>query len=610
MEATTANAIATMNKPLTRSEVAIETTWNLADLFPTRDAWLAELAAVERSVESVVRYQGRLASGAAALLACLEARDALLARVDRVATFAGLRESEDGSNPAHQADLSTAAALGARVSAAVKFIDTEILALPEGAVAAYLRDQPALSDYRPTLDDLAALKPHVLSPETERVLASLGEVLDAPHTIYSRTKTGDMTFAPFTDAAGTSHPNSFNLYQSTYEASDDTSVRRAAWASFSAGLAAHQHTTGGTFATEIAKNIVLAKARGHDSAERFLLHAHKIPFALYTNVLDIIQAELAPHMRRYARLRRRVLGLDRLLYCDIKAPLDPGYEPPTSFDETAALLEEALAPLGAEYVALVRRAFRQRWVDRASNVGKASGAFCATPYGAHSFILITWTGSMRDAFTLAHELGHAGHFMLAGQHQRRANTEVAMPFVEAPSIMNEMLLARHLLGRAAEPRMRRWVLTQLLGTYHHNFVTHLLEAELQRQVYGLAEGGRPVTAALLNERKRAILEGFWGDAVEIDAGAAMTWMRQPHYYMGLYPYTYSVGLVAATALAEKSSRDGPAVLAQWLDVLRAGGTLPPLELMRRVGIDLSSPQPIRDAVAYVGRLIDELEASF
>ena len=176
--------------------------------------------------------------------------------------------------------------------------------------------------------------------------------------------------------------------------------------------------------------------------------------------------------------------------------------------------------------------------------------------------------------------------------------------------MHEMLLARHILAKSSDPRTRRSVIMQVLGTYHHNFVTHLLEAELQRQVYRLAEGGQPVTAVLLNGRKRAILEGFWGDAVEIDDGAAMTWMRQPHYYLGLYPYTYSVGLIAATALAEKSNRDGPAVLEQWLDVLRAGGTLPPLDLMRRVGIDLSSPQPIRDAVAYVGRLIDELEAGF
>ncbi len=225
-----------MNKPLTRSEVAIETTWNLADLFATRDEWLAELAAVERSLESVVQHQGRLAAGPAVLLACLDARDALLGRMDRVNAFAGLHEAGDGGNAAHQADLSSAAALGARVRAALKFVDNEILALPEATLAAYLRDEPALSAYRPTLDDLAALRPHMLSPETERVLASLGEVLDAPHTIYSRAKTGDMQFAPFTDAAGTLHPNSFNLYQSTYEADADTSVRRAAWASFCAGL--------------------------------------------------------------------------------------------------------------------------------------------------------------------------------------------------------------------------------------------------------------------------------------------------------------------------------------------------------------------------------------
>ena len=325
-----------MNKPLTRAEVAPETTWDLADLFATRDAWLAELAAVERSVASVVQHQGRLAGGPAALLACLDARDELLARLERVEAFAGLREAEDGGNPGHQADQSTAAALGARVHAALTFVDTEILDLPEGTLATWLREAPALGVYRPTLDRLAALRPHRLSAETERVLASLGEVLDAPYTIYGRAKTGDMTFAPFTDSGGTSHPNSFNLYQSTYETAADTSVRRAAWASFSAGLAPYQHTMGGTFAIEVAKNIVLAKARGHASAERYLLHEHQVPFELYTHVLDIIQAELAPHMRRYARLRRRVLGLDRLLYCDIKAPLDPGYAPATTFDDTAA----------------------------------------------------------------------------------------------------------------------------------------------------------------------------------------------------------------------------------------------------------------------------------
>jgi oligoendopeptidase F len=599
-----------MNQPLTRDQVAQDATWNLDDLFPTRDTWLAESKEIEAAVQAVTRHQGRLGSGAAALLACLDARDALLARVQRFCSYAYLQVAEDGGDPARQADQATAAAAEARIEAALKFVDSEILALPDGTVEAYLREQPLLAVHKTALADLAAVKPHMLSAETERVLASLGEVLESPFLVYNRAKFGDMRFASFTDAAGATHPNSFNLFEGGYEISPDASVRRAAWASFCAGLRPYQNTYAATFATEVSKNVVLARARGYESTEHYLLQHHKVPFALYANVLETIQAELAPHMRRYAKLRQRVLGLDKLLYCDIKAPLDAAYAPALDFEGASRLIVDALEPMGAEYQDLIRTAFQRRWVDRVDNIGKSSGAFCASPYGVHPFILVTWKDSMRDAFVLAHELGHAGHFMLAGRAQRYVNTRAAMPFIEAPSIMNEVLLARHILARGGDQRMRRWVLMQVLGTYHHNFVTHLLEAELQHQAYGLAESGQAVTASVLNERKKAILQRFWGDAVEIDDDAALTWMRQPHYYFGLYPYTYSVGLVAATALAAKAEKEGPGVFAGWLDVLRAGGTLPPLELMRKVGIDLADAGPIRDAVAYVGRMVGELEESF
>jgi oligoendopeptidase F len=428
--------------------------------------------------------------------------------------------------------------------------------------------------------------------------------------VYSRSKAGDLQFAPFTDAAGTTYANSFNGFESQFETHADTSVRRGAWASFSAGLKTCNQAYAATFATEVSKNVVMARLRGYRSTEEFLLQAHQIPHTLYRHILDIIQADLAPHMQRYARLRRRVLGLDRLLYCDIKAPLDPEFNPHVSWDEACSLILEAVAVMGPDYVGFVRQALAQRWVDRADNVGKASGAFCASPYGVHPYILITWSDTMRNVFTLAHELGHGGHFSLAMQHQRLVNMWPAMPFVEAPSIMNEMLLAQHILGRSQETRLRRSVIMQVLGTYHHNFVTHLLEAELQRQVYALAEGGRSITAALLNDTKGAILQTFWGDTVDIDEGARMTWMRQPHYYMGLYPYTYSVGLVASTAMSLRVQQEGPPAVQRWLDVLKAGGTRKPLELMQLAGVDMASPQPIHEAVAYVGRLVDELEHSF
>lgn len=594
----------------TRAEVPLESTWDLSDLFADEAAWEAAVEDVDEARAALAAHQGRLGGSAAALLAGLEAVESVQARLMRVASFAHLRNAQDGTDPRHQAALARVSALQARVGASTAFVDAEILGFPDGLLEQFLAAEPGLADFRQLLDDLLALRPHRLGAETERVLAALGDLLHAPYMIYNRSKSGDLQFAPFTDAAGTSHANSFNGFESAFETHAEVSVRRGAWASFSAGLKSCNHTYAATFATEVNKNVVLARLRQYSSTEEFLLQPHKIPRAVYGNILDIIQRELAPHMQRYARLRRRVLGLDRLLYCDIKAPLDPDFNPRMSYADGCGLILEALAPMGAAYVEFTRRTLEQRWVDRADNVGKSSGAFCASPYGVHPYILITWSDTMRNVFTLAHELGHGGHFGLAMQHQRFVNTRPAMPFVEAPSIMNEMLLAQHILARSQEKRLRRSVIMQVLGTYHHNFVTHLLEAELQRQVYALAEGGGSITAAVLNERKGGILARFWGDTVEIDDGARMTWMRQPHYYLGLYPYTYSVGLVASTAMALRVQQEGPPAVQRWLDVLKAGGTRPPLELLRAAGIDMHSPQPIHDAVAHVGRLIDEVETLF
>lgn len=297
----------------------------------------------------------------------------------------------------------------------------------------------------------------------------------------------------------------------------------------------------------------------------------------------------------------------RTLQADLKAPLDPEFNPSTTYEEASETILKSLEVMGPDYHAVMKKALTERWVDLAENVGKATGAFCSSPYGAHPFILITWTDMMRGAFILTHELGHAGHFYFAGSHQRYVNTRPSLYFIEAPSTINELLLSKHLLKTTDDTRMKRWLLLQSLGTYYHNFVTHLLEAELQRRVYTLAETGKPITAVTLCEQKKELLENFWGDTVEIDEGASLTWMRQPHYYMGLYPYTYSAGLTASTAVAQMIADEGQPAVNRWLEVLKAGGTMKPLDLMKHAGVDMSTPDPLRKAVAHVGSLIDELE---
>lgn len=599
-----------MAERLTRAEVPLEQTWNLSDLFPSDEAWAKGLDSVIAAIPGVTQFKGRLGESPATLLACLNAWEALQKQVTRVSTYASLRQSEDGTNQANQGLMGRSAAMLAQAGAALSFLRSEILALPDGTVERFLSAEPGLQEFQIYLDELLETKPHTLHPETESALAALLEVTGAPHLIYNRTKSSDMAFEPVVDAEGQEHATSFSLYEEKLESSPDVTLRRNAFAAFTRGLKRYQNTLAATFATEVKKNVVMARLRKYDSAEAMLLHPQQVTLEAYSNLLDTIQTELAPHMRRYARLRKRVLALDKMLYCDIEAPLDPTFAPTTTWAEVEQIITEGLSVLGDEYMQAIRSAFAHRWIDRAYNAGKSTGAFCSSPYGVHPYILVTFTGTMRGATVTAHELGHAGHFTLAQKYQRLVNTRPSMYFIEAPSTTNELLVANHIMAKTADPRMRRWVIMQLLETYHHNFVRHLLEGELQRRIYRLAESGRPITAATLCETKGDVLEQFWGGEVVIDDGARLTWMRQPHYYMGLYPYTYSAGLTIGTAVSQAIRTEGQPAVDRWLKVLKAGGTHKPLELAKMAGVDMSGTKAIRSAVAYVGSLVDELENSF
>jgi len=595
---------------LNRVDVPVELTWNLADLFPTLQAWEDALQAAEAALPQVTQYQGHLHEGPQVVLDCLDAEEAFRIQFGLVATYASLRSSEDGSNPVNQANADRVGALGAAINASLSFIDTELLALPPGSIEQYLREFPGLDVHRCYLERLAEMKPHRLAAETESTLAALGPVLGAPYNIYQRSKSSDMEFDSIQDANGNELPMSLALYEDQYEQSPDPDVRRKAFASFTKTLSHYQNTFAAAYGTEVKKQVTLAKLRHYDSVTDMLLHPQQIPHELYHNIHDIIQSELAPHMRRLARLRKQVLGLDKMLHCDLKAPLDPAFQPQTTFAEASETILSALSVMGEEYTEVMRTALKNRWVDLADNKGKSTGAFCSSPYGAHPFILITWTDNMRSTFVLAHELGHAGHFAMAHRNQRQVNARPSMCFIEAPSTMNEMLLGQYVLKNSTDPQMRRWVIMQLLGTYYHNYVTHLLEGELQRRVYERADRGIPITAKLMGELKAAVLSNFWGDDVEIEEGAALTWMRQPHYYMGLYPYSYATGLTVSTLASQRIKEEGQPAINDWLKVLKAGGTHRPLELMKMGGVDMSTPDPIRKAVAYVGTLVDELEKSF
>ncbi|MDQ0206013.1 oligoendopeptidase F [Alkalicoccobacillus murimartini] len=593
-----------------RSEIDYSETWDLTDLFETKEAWQEALYALQPAAEGITGFSGKLAERSENLLNCLEARESIMERIVLISTYATLKLSEDGTNAEAQADYAVATDILADVAASLSFIESDILSIPEKTIQHFSEEQQGLSKFSVLLEKILAKKPYALSAESEKVLQALNPTLTSPYAIYSASKSADMTFPSFIGADGEEKQLSFALFEDQYELSPDTEERRNAYKTFDATLAKYENTYAQTYATEVAKHVTLARLRNYESATDMLLHEQKVSQEMYTNQLDIIYQELAPHMQRFAKLKQRVLGLDELTFSDLKAPLDPSFQPETSYQQVSDLIQEALQVMGPEYSDMLNKALNERWVDRSSNIGKRTGAFCSSPFGAHPYILMTWTGNMRGAFMLAHELGHAGHFYLANQHQPLSSVRPSLYNIEAPSTMNELILGNHLLQSTDDPQMKRWVILQFLGTYYHNFVTHLLEGEFQRRVYELAEAGEPLTATTLRLTKNQVLEGFWGDSVMLDVGAGRTWMRQPHYYMGLYPYTYSAGLAASTAAYKQFETEGQPAIDRWLDMLKAGGSKSPLDLLSDAGVDMANPETIRTAVHYVGELITQLEESY
>lgn len=485
----------------------------------------------------------------------------------------------------------------------LSFIDSEIMEQDEAVIKRAIAISSGNKGY---LEDLLRKKTHRLHGEAERAITALSQTVYAPYDIYNAAKLADMKFDAF-EVNGKDYPLGYSLFEENYEYEPDTEVRRAAFAAFSKKIREYENVTAAAYNTQVQTEKTMATLRGFDSVFDSLLFSQKVPQELYHRQIDLIMEKLAPHMRRYAKLIQKVHKLDKMTYADLKLPIDPFYTPDVTIEESREYIEKGLAIYGEEYVDMIRTAYEKRWVDFAQNQGKSTGGFCASPYGKNSFILLSWNNKMSDVFTLAHELGHAGHFKSCNSAQSIFDTEVSTYFVEAPSTINELLMAHYLLKTGTDKRFRRWVLTNIIGnTYYHNFVTHLLEAAYQREVYKLVDAGSSVQAETLSGIMRDTLKKFWGDAVELTEGAELTWMRQPHYYMGLYSYTYSAGLTVATQMCNRIEREGDSAIEDWKKVLAAGSTKTPVELAAMAGIDITTDGPLLDTIEAIGGMIDEI----
>lgn len=586
-----------------RENVNPSETWNLKDLFKTESDYENAIEVLIKTVDDFVsEYQGKI-SKADSVIKVMSDYAEIYKKIIPIGNYANLSLSVDQTNEEAQNRASKFGQIAAKINSQLSFVNSELLVLPIDTLKEAMEKN---ADFKGYLEKLIKKQAYQLSPDVERVLAAYSAVFDGPYELYDVTKMVDMNFPDFT-VDGKEYPLSYVSFEGDWESEVDTNKRRAAFNAFSKKLSEYQHTTAKTYDMHLQQEKIDADIRGYENIFESLLLDHEVDRSMYDRQIDLITSELAPHMRKYAKLIQKVHGLEKMTFADLKMPLDPNYEPKVTIEESKEYIDAALEVMGADYLKMVDQAYSERWIDFAQNKGKSTGAFCASPYGSHSYILISWTGSMEDVFVLAHELGHAGHFKYTNEEQSIFNTSPSMYFIEAPSTMNEMLVANHLLKNSKDPKFKRWVISSVVArTYYHNFVTHLLEAAYQREVYNIIDAGGSVSAPVLNKIKRNVLEDFWGDSVEINEGAEYTWMRQPHYYMGLYPYTYSAGLTISTEMSKRVLNEGESAVEEWIEVLKAGGTKPPKELAKMAGIDISTDKPLKDTIAYIGSLIDEL----
>ena len=588
---------------LDRKDVEEEYTWDLSAIFKSEAEFQnAVEKATSLTLEIENNFKGNL-NNSVDINNCLDKLRQVSEIITQAGAYSYLAASVDQRDQENQARAMNFSNINSNISSRISFIESEILQADSEVISEAMSDSNENRNY---LKYTMRKKKHALHPEVEKTLSALSGTLGAPQMIYDNAKLADMDFGTF-EVDGKEYPLSFNLFEGELEYEDDTEVRRAAFKAFSKKLKEYEHTIAATYQTQVQKEKTISELRGFESVIDSLLFPQKVDRELYDRQIDLIMEYLAPHMRKFAKLLGKIHGIDDMKFMDLKLDVDPEYEPDISIEESKEYVKGALSVLGDDYLEMVNRAFDERWIDFVQNKGKSSGAFCSSPYGAHPFILISWTEKMRECFTLAHELGHAGHFYLAQKNQNIFDTRTSLYTIEAPSTMNEMLMANYLMKNTEDKRMKRWVLSSMISrTYYHNFVTHLLEAHFQREVYRLIDSGGSVQADVLNKLKRETLEKFWGDTVDINEGAELTWMRQPHYYMGLYPYTYSAGLTIATQVSKRILNEGDSALEDWKEVLKSGGLDDPIEFAKKAGVDITTDKALLDTIDHIGNIIDQI----
>lgn len=588
-----------------RSEIPLESRWSLEDIYATDEAWESDFVRLGELGRQIASYQNKLDQSSANLLECLKLRDEIGIASGKLYAYARMRRDENNANSKYQAMTSRAESLLASVSASTSFIEPGILAMPADKLTRFRQEQPQLTPYGFYFENLLRQQKHILSPAEEALLSKISEVADSPQNIFTMLARADLKFPEVRDEKGNKVQLSEGRYRS-FIMSSDRKVREEAFHALFGAYAQYRNTLAATLSGSVRKNKFYAEARKYDSAIAAALESDNVPVSVYNNLVETVNENLTP-LHRYVRLKKKLLKLDTMHMYDLYAPMVQGVRIPVSYDEARQLIIRGLAPLGEEYTGLLEKALTSRWVDVYENQGKQSGAYSWGVYGAHPFILMNYNNRMEDAMTLAHELGHSLHSYYSNANQPYITHDYTIFSAEVASITNETLLLDHLLKNTTDRKKKMYLLNEYLEAVRTTLFRQTMFAEFERDLYARAEAGEAITADMLDQMWLTLNAKYYGPDIVVDKEIVSEWSRIPHFYYNFYVYQYVTGFSAANTLAAKILQEGEPARNRYLEFLKSGGSDYSLELLKKAGVDMSSPEPIRLTIQRFDQVLTELE---
>ncbi len=588
---------------MNRSEIDSKYKWSISDLYESESAWEKDFELLNKELDKFGEFQGKLGESGDVLAACLKHKDKVSEIMERLYVYAHMKHHEDSTLPLYQGLSDRSESLAVKLNYVLSFLEPEILSIDRKNLDLFIMKTKDLQLYRHYLDDLLRLAEHILSPELEAVLANAHEIGAAPDNIYSMINDADIRFGKVKNEEGQEEELTHGKFISFLE-SPDRDVRYNTFHTFYDAYLKQKNTLAATYSSSVKSDIFFSKTRKYPSALEASLASINVPKDVYTNLISTVHDNL-PAMHEYIRIRKKLLGLSEIHMYDLYTPIVPEANTNISYPQAQEKVLKSLKVLGQEYVDKAKEGFEKGWVDVFENEGKRSGAYSWGAYGCHPFILMNFDNKINDMFTLAHEMGHAMHSYYSWATQPYVYSEYSIFLAEVASTVNEVILSDYLLNDSPSKTERDYLINQYLEQFRGTVFRQTMFAEFEMLTHQMAEAGEPLTYELLCKTYHDLNVKYYGRDIIIDEKIDIEWARIPHFYSAFYVYQYATGFSAAVALGEKLI-NGSGVSA-YIDFLKGGSRDYPINLLKAAGVDLSTPQPISDALGVFKKLLREFE---